>query len=130
MLMKTVHSDYWMHLQFNFLLIAGKLSSRENHFIRGERVSHSGMTPLDSLYKSAHPRYPTFPSIYQSKYAHDFQYVPWPTLICKRYFRFYLAFPYTPHPPCWLGLLLGNIGALRKFTVSLNLRKFDKWAGP
>merc|ERR1712141_210345 len=68
----------------------GKLSSRENHFIRGERVSHSGMTPLDSLYKSSHPRYPTFPSIYESKYAHDFQYVPWPAFICKR--------EYTPPP--------------------------------
>jgi len=68
----------------------GKSRSRENGFIRGDRISHSSMTPLDSLYKSSYPRYPTFPSIYQTKYDHDFQYVPWPAIICKR--------EYTPPP--------------------------------
>ncbi|XP_065058689.1 uncharacterized protein LOC135686393 [Rhopilema esculentum] len=61
----------------------GNVTSR-NNFIRGEIVSQSGMTPLDSLYKSAYPRYPTFPSIYETKYARDFQYIHWPAEICKR----------------------------------------------
>eukprot|EP00794_Sanderia_malayensis_P007287 gene7287-8101_t len=42
------------------------------------------MTPLSALYRSSYPRYPAFPSIYESKYAHDFKYTFWPVERCKR----------------------------------------------
>ncbi len=73
-------------VKFLLLNLFSGTSISENHeFIRGERVSQTAMTPLSALYRSAYPRYPAFPSIYESKYSHDFKYTFWPVERCKRW---------------------------------------------
>lgn len=65
---------------------ATSITSRQS-FVRGERVSQSAMTSLSALYNPAYSRYPTFPSIYESKYAHDFKYTFWPVEKTKREYK-------------------------------------------
>lgn len=56
----------------------GTAASTSLGFISGERVSGSACRGISALYRAKFHKYPTFPSIYESKYQHDFKHVPFP----------------------------------------------------
>ena len=59
--------------------ITSRLQSRNDlGYIKGESVSGSGLRSLSALYRSKFKKYPTFPSIYETKYQHDFKHTPFP----------------------------------------------------
>ena len=50
--------------------------STKINFVDGEAVRLEGVRSLSALYRPSYKKYPTFPSIYETKYQHDYRYVP------------------------------------------------------
>lgn len=52
--------------------------SRESSYVTGECINNARVRTLSELYRPTFHKYPTFPSIYESKYQRDFRYAPFP----------------------------------------------------
>ncbi|XP_066935070.1 uncharacterized protein [Clytia hemisphaerica] len=53
-------------------------TASEPGYISGERISNGNVRTLSALYRPTFQKFPTFPSIYQTKYQNDFKYIPFP----------------------------------------------------
>lgn len=52
--------------------------TESDDFLRGDCVPISPVRALSALYRPTFSKYPSFPSIYKTKYQRDFEYIPFP----------------------------------------------------